>query len=56
MSSILNSNAIPPKIQAVISAALAAQAQVYKGTITQLERHFENMSIPAITPSKPSAA
>ncbi|KAG0140996.1 hypothetical protein CROQUDRAFT_664402 [Cronartium quercuum f. sp. fusiforme G11] len=43
MSSIPNSNAISPKIQAVISAALAAQDQVYKGTIAQLERCFENM-------------
>ncbi|KAG0139258.1 hypothetical protein CROQUDRAFT_666751, partial [Cronartium quercuum f. sp. fusiforme G11] len=56
MSSIPNSNAIPPKIQAMISVALAAQAQVYKGTITQLKRHLDNMSIPATTPSKPWAA
>ncbi|KAG0143872.1 hypothetical protein CROQUDRAFT_660672 [Cronartium quercuum f. sp. fusiforme G11] len=56
MSSIPNSNAISPEIQAVISAALAAQAQVYKGMIARLERRFENMSIPATTPSKPSAA
>ncbi|KAG0139121.1 hypothetical protein CROQUDRAFT_666895, partial [Cronartium quercuum f. sp. fusiforme G11] len=54
MSSIPNSNAIPPQIQAMISAALAAQAQVYEGTITQLKRHLENMSIPATIPSKPS--
>ncbi|KAG0140438.1 hypothetical protein CROQUDRAFT_665159 [Cronartium quercuum f. sp. fusiforme G11] len=56
MSSIANSNAIPPEIQAVISAALAAQAQVYEGMIARLERRFENMFIPATTPSKPSAA
>ncbi|KAG0143951.1 hypothetical protein CROQUDRAFT_660570, partial [Cronartium quercuum f. sp. fusiforme G11] len=55
MSFIPNSNAISPEIQAVISAALAAQAQVYKGTIARLKRCFENMSIPATTPSKPSA-
>ncbi|KAG0147842.1 hypothetical protein CROQUDRAFT_655636 [Cronartium quercuum f. sp. fusiforme G11] len=46
----------PPEIQAVISAALAAQAQVYEGTIARLERRLDNMSIPATTPSKPSAA
>ncbi|KAG0141421.1 hypothetical protein CROQUDRAFT_98805 [Cronartium quercuum f. sp. fusiforme G11] len=56
MSSIPNSNAIPPKVQAVISAALAAQAQVYQGTITRLKRHLDNMAIPATKPSKPSAA
>ncbi|KAG0148151.1 hypothetical protein CROQUDRAFT_655287 [Cronartium quercuum f. sp. fusiforme G11] len=56
MSSIPNSNAIPPKIQAVISMALAAQAQVYEGMIAQLEMHLDNMSIPATTPSKPSTA
>ncbi|KAG0139584.1 hypothetical protein CROQUDRAFT_666292, partial [Cronartium quercuum f. sp. fusiforme G11] len=56
MSSFPNSNAIPPEIQAMISAALAAQAQAYKGTIAQLKRHLDNMSIPATTPSKPSTA
>ncbi|KAG0143952.1 hypothetical protein CROQUDRAFT_95642 [Cronartium quercuum f. sp. fusiforme G11] len=56
MSSIPNSNAAPPEIQAMSSVALAAQAQVYEGTIAQLERRLDNMSIPATPPSKPSAA
>ncbi|KAG0146893.1 hypothetical protein CROQUDRAFT_92031 [Cronartium quercuum f. sp. fusiforme G11] len=55
MSSIPNPTAISPEIQAVITAALAAQAQVYEGTISQLESCLNNMSFTATTPAKPSA-
>lgn len=41
-----NTITIPPEIQAAITAALAAQAQVYEGTIARLENRMASMSLP----------
>ncbi|KAG0151031.1 hypothetical protein CROQUDRAFT_87141 [Cronartium quercuum f. sp. fusiforme G11] len=43
MSSIPNSNAIPPEIQAMISVALAAQAQMWKPQLNGC--HYINSTI-----------
>lgn len=53
MSTPQNNNRIPPEVQAVINAALAAQAQAYKQTLSQLESRLSEMQLPTAQPAAP---
>lgn len=56
MSTPQNNNRIPPEVQAVINAALAAQAQAYKQTLSRLESRLSEMQLPSAQLAAPPVA